>query len=1087
MWNLPVWARFRGQKRVARLRAVSHAEQRRHLNVEPLVGRVAELDRLRALFAAVGATGAGHFVLVTGQVGSGKTRLCTEYSRELAEDGVPVALARCWDGGEGPPLWPWPDLVARLAGQDHETPAATSERSDRFGVLQAISDRLRQLCTQRAAVVVIDDLHAANRDVLLLTRYIARELHRFPLLLVATWRTDDSPAVADEQFDSLMRESTVLDLAPFGEEEIYEYLRASGRSATPAEIAALLAVTAGNPLFVTEIIHRPTMGSWSGAESLARAIAQRVGRMDQGRRDIVAAAAILGDTATVCSVAAVLHRSPADVIAAVDEVGAWVTIGGHEIRFSHDLVRRAFIDAMTTIERQQMHAAAMGAITGQDVEQVVRRAHHAVESAGLSREHALAAVDACAQAAASLKRALAFEQATAWAARGCDLAVEVAPPSVEATLRLAHADAVLACGRLTDARRLYERAVEPATLANDPRLLALSAIGLGGVWVEEQRDELSRRRMIALCRRARQALPREESLLAARLTVRLAAEDVYQTGREEDITRAVEEVRRHGDPAATAEALSLYHHTLLVPDRARDRLRVAEELLDVTESPEAAMYSLFGLCWRTVDLYLLGEPAAEASFIDLRERATALGSQSLGYVASVLGVMRTFRRGELDETERLAAEALALGTAAGDADALSWYGGHLLAVRWAQGRLAEMHDLVLAVLESSTLRRLDQVYPALLAYCAALRGDESACRSALDAVLADDRGTSADFSTWTTTMLVLAETAAELGDAELANLVAERFAPYSHLPVMPSLAVVCLGPGERVLATAHMAAGRLDAAVDCLRAALITNERLGNRPFRALILAQLAAVLARRGLAGDRDQAAELYASAIKLGREMRLSERVPRWQREAAELGSAPPPAAALHGTIEQRGETWYIELGGRSTTIGRLIGMRYVAELVTRPDTAIAAHSLSAAVTGLPDDPRTRGDVALDAQARRQYRRRLTQLDHELDAADLAGDSERSQQAVAERDRIIEQLRCDVGLGGRIRRLNDDADRSRMRVSKAIQRAIRQVETADPVLGRALQTRIRTGFVCRYIPDPGQPIVWKVQKEPAGRGHDD
>ena len=85
--------------------------------------------------------------------------------------------------------------------------------------------------------------------------------------------------------------------------------------------------------------------------------------------------------------------------------------------------------------------------------------------------------------------------------------------------------------------------------------------------------------------------------------------------------------------------------------------------------------------------------------------------------------MRTFRRGELDETERLAAEALTLGTEAGDADALSWYGGHLLAVRWAQGRLDEMHDLVASVIESSTLRRLDQVYPALLAYTAALRGD----------------------------------------------------------------------------------------------------------------------------------------------------------------------------------------------------------------------------------------------------------------------------------------------------------------------------------------------------------------------------
>ena len=50
-------------------------------------------------------------------------------------------------------------------------------------------------------------------------------------------------------------------------------------------------------------------------------------------------------------------------------------------------------------------------------------------------------------------------------------------------------------------------------------------------------------------------------------------------------------------------------------------------------------------------------------------------------------------------------------------------------------------------------------------------------------------------------------------------------------------------------------------------------------------------------------------------------------------------------------------------------------------------------------------------------------------------------------------------------------------MRVSKAIQRAIGRIDAADPVLGRALATRIRTGYVCRYETDPGQPIDWTVR----------
>jgi hypothetical protein len=308
----------------------------------------------------------------------------------------------------------------------------------------------------------------------------------------------------------------------------------------------------------------------------------------------------------------------------------------------------------------------------------------------------------------------------------------------------------------------------------------------------------------------------------------------------------------------------------------------------------------------------------------------------------------------------------------------------------------------------------------------------------------------------------------------------DRAAPCS-LPVMPSLAVICLGPGEGSLATAPVASGRLEAASDCLRVTLIVDDCLGNRPLAALSLAQCAAVLARGGVADDREEAAELYASAIPVDDELALNERVLQRQREAADLGAAPKIVVAVGGIIEARGDTWYLEIGGRSTTIGRSVGMRYIAELITRPDAAIAAHSLSATVTGLYDEPRTRGDPALDAQARRHYQRRLTQLDHELDVADLVGDTARSQRAADERDRIIQQLRRDIGLGGRVRHPNDDAERSRMRVSKAIHRAIRQVEKAEPVLGRALQTRIRTGFLCRYVPDPGHPIVWTVRKAPA------
>lgn len=78
------------------------------------VGRTAELARLGARADEASSSGVGRLVLVTGEAGAGKTQLCAEFSRRLATADVAVAWSRCWVGGSGPLLWPWPDLIAEL-------------------------------------------------------------------------------------------------------------------------------------------------------------------------------------------------------------------------------------------------------------------------------------------------------------------------------------------------------------------------------------------------------------------------------------------------------------------------------------------------------------------------------------------------------------------------------------------------------------------------------------------------------------------------------------------------------------------------------------------------------------------------------------------------------------------------------------------------------------------------------------------------------------------------------------------------------------------------------------------------------------
>jgi hypothetical protein len=1051
---------------------------------EPFVGRARELASLTGWVDEAGATGVGRFALVTGEAGGGKTRLCAELDRRLVARGHVSVWSRCWDAGGGPPLWPWPDLIRELRDRviGSATGSLAAPADERFGLFQSLLDDLRAVCSRHPVVIILDDLHVANQDVVTLTRFVARALHRVPLLLVATWRVERADeGVSVARFESVAREATVMELDPFGEAELAEYLARRGRDdVSTADSARLLALSGGNPMLVAELVRDgPTESGDPGARGLAFAVERRVGSVRDGDRALLGAAAVLGDGVRVVEVAGILGCAADEVVTAVGRSCAAADIVDGRIRFSHELLREAFAASLPRADRLALHVAAIDAGWGVDAERVVWRARHAVEAASLSARHTATAVAACAMAAAVLQEELAFEQAVEWAETGCHLATG-SPPGVQAELLLAHAGAVLASGRLVEARGLFDRAVDAAERSGNARWLAAATLGVGGVWVEEQRDELSRRRLLALCRRALVELPEGEVVLAARLRVRLAAELAYDSGSVQQVREAVAAVRQLGDGAATAGALSLLHHTLLAPEYTTERLEVANELLEAAASARGTIYPLFGLCWRTVDLYLIGSVDAERALVELRDRTDALRCRSIGYIVTVLDVMRAIRRGELDTAEALAAEASRFGETVGDADVLAYYGGHLVAIRWLQGRLNEMRDLVVSVIDSSTLRHRDVSYRALLALVYALDGDEEAARGTIDAVVSDGLDSIGVPSNRTTVWTILVEAAAALGDAALAADLAATVAPFAHLPVMPSLAIACLGPGERVMGVACATAGRRDEAVGWFRAALTANQRIGNGPVDAIIRAELAAVL-RHGSSSERSEAAALYQTAISLGSRFGMTHRVTAWSSAAAR--GSPVAITPRRGTLERSGTEWHIDVDGRSTTVDHLIGLRYLADLLAHPDTDIPATELAAAVHGLAVPAAVLGPPTVDDQARRDYERRIRELDRELDTADVLGDVERGRRAAEERRFLVDHLRREFGLARRPRRMSDDDERCRMRVSKAIRRAIRRVRDADPVLGRALATGVHTGHLCRYDTDPGEPILWTVKTSAATR----
>jgi hypothetical protein len=182
----------------------------------------------------------------------------------------------------------------------------------------------------------------------------------------------------------------------------------------------------------------------------------------------------------------------------------------------------------------------------------------------------------------------------------------------------------------------------------------------------------------------------------------------------------------------------------------------------------------------------------------------------------------------------------------GDADAMGWYGAHLVAIRWFQGRLDELLPLLDQLVHSSTLSTIDNSYFAARAAAAALAGDKRKAASSLARLAGADLAKLPRSSTWMVTMNGVAETAYRLGDAETAARAYELLSPFADLPVMASLAVACFGSAHYPLGVAAMAMGAPERAARHLRTAIQHNLALAHWPAVALCEARYAEASALR-------------------------------------------------------------------------------------------------------------------------------------------------------------------------------------------------------------------------------------------------
>ena len=363
-----------------------------------VVGRDHEAAQLETLLSEAIA-GRGRTVLVAGEAGLGKSALVSRFVDRVRARGARLLVGECTEIEARRPFGPFIDaFVSGDLPLPHELAqggpgALPVVEVERYRVHVAFADRLAEAAKERPVIVVIEDLHWADEATYELLPYLSRKLRDDPVLLLATYRSDElhrlhplNHVLAELGRGRLAEEVRLRRLTL---EETGDVIRESLALAQPpsAEFRqALFDRTEGNPFFIEEILRALVEkgeleyrdGSWHRTKAVAAltipasvrdAVQQRLQTLEPRARTAMHIAAVIGlrfDFELLQTVSGLDERALFDVIkAAIDaqlvreETGS---DGQETYSFRHALSREAVLAELLQRERRILHRTVGEAI-----------------------------------------------------------------------------------------------------------------------------------------------------------------------------------------------------------------------------------------------------------------------------------------------------------------------------------------------------------------------------------------------------------------------------------------------------------------------------------------------------------------------------------------------------------------------------------------------------------------------------------------------------------------------------------------------------------------------------------------------------
>ncbi len=849
------------------------------------------------------AAGRGSIWMLTGEPGVGKTRLADAAEGLAGDAGLATYWGRCWEGGGAPAYWAWTQVVRDMQrsgsgasdglgplGAEQRTGATEDTEDARFALFDSFGSFVEGRAAEQPMLIVLDDLHAADVPSLLLLEFLARDLRRLPVVILATLRPEELEPDTRDVVARIAREATPLWIAGLDPAEVGTLIhQRTGTEQDPRVAAALHEATEGNPLFLDEVVRLlHAEGRLDQPETLQggelplpagvrEAVRRRLAPLSDEAQGLLATAAVLGKEFTLPALEGAAEQ--AEPFALLDEAfDRRVVVGAGSpgrVRFCHALFREVLLEGLSARERADTHrrcAEALERLYAGDLEpRLAELAHHwlgAVPAVGPER-----GIELAARAGDRAMGLLAYEEAARLYRRALaalELRAQGSDPARRRDLLIELGAALRKAGDSAAARSAFLEATELSARLGHAEHHAQAALGYAGrYWTSGVVDE----EIVAVLEQALAALGTDDTLLRAAVLARLSTELYYAPSGDRAEALSAEAVgiaERIGEPGALAAVIDARLAATWAPDNLDERLAASRRAQMLAEQSGDRETALRDGAFHVTCLLENGDVAeADSQLEGLRARARYLRQPRFSWHVDTLRSLRALTSGRLEEAERLAEAALAVGLQADERNARQIHAIQISTQRYLEGRLDEIEV---------PLRAFVEHYPTLvgwrctLALLLAEQGRSAEAAEELEVAAAAGFAGARRDSHWLLAACRAADCAAKIGHTEASAALRDQLLPYAgRQVVLGRVATISIGSASRYVGLAEDALGRPDAAVEWLMAAVADNRRWRARPWVAHAEGDLARVLLDRDGPGDRERAADLADRALDTATELGL------------------------------------------------------------------------------------------------------------------------------------------------------------------------------------------------------------------------